>query len=502
MVASTAAAEELNPRRWIAFGFLLLAAAMSLIDLMVVSIGIPTIRQSLHPTQAEIEWIISAYALAYGLGLITGGRLGDIYGRRRVFAAGVVGFIAGSVVCGVAPSIGVLLAGRVVQAAFAALMMPQVLGSVGSLFPPAERFKAMGLFGATMGVASVIGPVFGAGILQLNIAGLHWRPMFLINVPIGLLAVAGALRTVPDSRREDAPPIDPLGAALLSAALVLLLYPLVEGRSLGWPAWSLAMIAASVPALGLFALHQSRLRGKRTPLVPTSLFSQRSFAGGLIVNMAFVSGLAGYSLASSVAVQQGLGFSPMLAAFTGLPISVGMVIASAMTIKLMAKVPGYRLVLCGVANMACGMAIIDIAVRLAGASLTAWDLIPGSLISGLGMGTVAPVLTGVILSGVDPRDAGAGAGVLSTSSQIGTSVGVAVVGAIFFGALPSGLALSHDLGGAYTHALATVLTFQVALYAVCAILAAVLLPRPAKQKRTAESPAELPAESPAHVAPG
>jgi EmrB/QacA subfamily drug resistance transporter len=491
MAADTTAAEQLNPQRWTAFGFLLLAAAMSLIDLTVVNIGIPAIRRSLHPSEAATEWIISAYALAYGLGLITGGRLGDIYGRRRVFVTGVVGFMAGSIVCGAAPSIGVFLAGRVLQASFAALMMPQVLGSVGSLFPPAERFKAMGLFGATMGLATVIGPLLGAAILQLDIAGLDWRPVFLINVPVGLLAVAGALRTVPDSRREHAPPIDPLGAGLLTLALVALLYPLVEGRSLGWPAWTWAMIAASVPTLGLFGLHQSRLRGNRTPLVPMSLFSQRAFAGGLIVNMVFAAGFAGYALTLSLTLQLGLGFTPVLAAFTGLPISIAMVIASAKTIRLMAKAPGHRLVLYGVGTMACGLLITDIVVRLAGSSLTIWDLIPGSLIIGLGMGAVTPILSGVILADVDPRDAGAGAGVLATGSQIATSVGVALVGAAFFGALPTAAALSHDTGGGYTHALATVLDYEVPLYIACAILAALLLPRPAK--RAAEPATVTPA---------
>jgi EmrB/QacA subfamily drug resistance transporter len=494
MAADTTAGEEPDRQRWLAFGFLLLAAAMSLIDLTVVNIGIPAIRRSLHPTQAATEWIISAYALAYGLGLITGGRLGDIYGRRRVFAVGVAGFVAGSVVCGVAPNMGIFLGGRVVQASFAALMMPQVLGSVGALFPPAERFKAMGLFGATMGLATVIGPLLGAGILQLDIAGLDWRPVFLINVPIGLLAVVGALRTVPDSRRADAPPIDPLGAALLTVALVLLLYPLVEGRSLGWPAWIWAMMAASVPALGLFALHQSRLRGRRTPLVPVSLLQQRSFAGGLVVNMVFASGFAGYFLALSLTLQLGLEFTPVLAAFAGLPVSIGMVIASPKTIKLMAKVPGHRLVLAGIGLMAAGMLVTDIAVQLAGASLTVWDLIPGSIISGLGMGAVSPILSGVILADVDQRDAGAGAGVLATGSQIATSVGVAVIGAIFFGALPGAAALTRDLGGGYTDALATVLDYQVLLYIACAILAALVLPRAAPQ-RVPERPKVAPADA-------
>ncbi|MGP0047290.1 MAG: MFS transporter [Solirubrobacteraceae bacterium] len=493
MATSSATGEELNPRRWVTFGFLLLASAMSLIDLTIVNIALPWIHRSLHESQAATEWIIGAYTLAFGLGLITGGRLGDIYGRRPVFVVGVVGFMAGSVVCGAAPTIWVLLTGRVIQAAFAAVMMPQVLGSVGSLFPPAERFKAMGLYGTVMAIASVIGPLFGAGILQLDIAGLHWRPMFFINVPIAIVAVSGAWRMLPDSRRPDAPRLDLGGVALLSAALVLLLYPLVEGRSLGWPAWTWAMLVASLPAVGLFVLHQSRRGGERSPLVPASLFAQRSFAGGLAVQMVFASGIAGYGLAVSLTLQLGLGFTPLLAAITGLPTSLGMAVGAQLTMKrLIARLPGYRLVLYGLSMIACGLTITNIVVHLAGAGLTNWDLIPGSLVNGFGMGIVAPILSGVVLSRVDPRDAGAGAGVLATGGQIGTSIGVAVIGAIFFGTLPSGSALIHDLGGGYTHALGTVLDYQVPLYVVCAILAAVLLPRPAK-------PAPAPVAAPAPV---
>jgi EmrB/QacA subfamily drug resistance transporter len=478
MESNAASGDEPNPRRWATYGFLLLAAAMSLIDLTIVNIGIPWIHRSLHEGAAATEWIISSYTLAYGLGLITGGRLGDIYGRRPAFVIGALGFMVGSVVCGTAPTIGVLLAGRVIQASFAALMMPQVLGSVSSLFPPAERFKAMGLFGLVLAISTTIGPLVGAGILQIDIAGLHWRPMFFINVPLALAAVAGVWRNLPDPRTSEPLRLDLGGAALLSLALICLMYPLVEGRSLGWPAWTWAMLAASIPGLALFAVHQSRRRGKRSPLVPMSLFAKRSFAGGLVVQLIFVSGFAGYSLAVSLTLQVGLHFTPLLAAFTGVPTSIGMFFGSGTAMRLASRRPGYQLVVAGLATMVVGLSITDVVVHVAGASLTNWDVIPSSLINGLGIGLVAPVLTGVVLSGVDPRDAGSGSGVLDAGSQIGTSLGVAIIGAIFFGALPSGSALTHHLGVGYTHALGTVLDYMAPLYLVCAVLAAFLLPRP------------------------
>jgi EmrB/QacA subfamily drug resistance transporter len=488
MVPHTAQGDGPYPRRWLAFGFLLLGSAMNLIDVTIVNVGIPSIRVDLGASAAEAEWIVAAYTLAFGLGLITGGRLGDVHGRRPVFVAGVAGFMIGSTICGVASGIGMLIAGRVVQASSAALMMPQVLSSVGVLFPPEERFKAMGMFGATIGLATVSGPLLGAVLVQADIFGAQWRPIFLVNVPIALIAAVGAWRLVPDSRGQNAPRLDWAGVGLLSVALLLLLYPLVEGRSAGWPAWAFISMGASLPALAVFVLHQRRRLGK-SPLVPVSLFRQRAFAGGLIVNMVFFSGLAGYSLVLMLSLQQGLRFSPLHAAFTVLPFSLGIAIAARRTIRMLARVPGRRLVLGGTLCMAAGMTVTLIVVHLAGRDLTNWEMIPGSLIAGLGMGTVTPIISGVVLSGVDPRDAGAGAGVLSTASQIGGSIGVAIVGAIFFGALPGAASLSADPGGGYTHALGTVLFYEVPLYLACAALAALLLPRP---PRPAPQPAPAP----------
>jgi len=487
--------QPLYPRRWSAFAFLLLASAMNLIDLTIVVVGIPSIRANLGATAVTAEWIVAAYALVFGLGLITGGRLGDIYGRRPVFTIGVLGFTVGSALCGLAPTIWVLIAGRAIQAAFAAMMMPQVLSSLGTLFPPQERGRAMGMYGAVIGLATISGPLAGSLLVQGDLFGLHWRPIFLVNIPIGVVAAIGALRLVPDSRGGRPVRLDVVGVVLLAVALLLLLFPLVQGQSLGWPAWAIVSIVASVPAFALFAFHQSRRAVADSPLVPLSLFRQAGFRGGVIVITIFFLGLAGYSLVLMLTLQQGLGFGPIHAGLTVLPFSVGVAAASSATIRMHGRVPPRRLALLGILAITCGMTINAVVVHVVGPGLTSFHIIPGSLVSGLGLGTVTPVISGIVLSSMDPRDAGAGSGVLNTAGQVGSAVGVSIVGAIFFHTLPAGQAASHP-AIAYTDGLGSVLLFMVPLYALCAVCAALLLPNPPPRPAGPPQPARTPAPSP------
>jgi MFS family permease len=234
-----------DPRRWIALGVLLLAAAMDLIDTTIAVLALPVIGDDLGAGEAALEWIIAAYALAFALGLITGGRLGDVFGRRRVFLIGLAGFTAASALCGLAPTPSVLVAARAIQGAFAALMIPQVVSIIAASFPPEDRAKAYGMMGAVAGVATVAGPLLSGALLELDL--FSWRPIFLINVPIGLATIAAARAFVHESRSETPPRLDLAGAGLLTVALVLLLLPLVEGHQLGWPAWTFAALAASIP---------------------------------------------------------------------------------------------------------------------------------------------------------------------------------------------------------------------------------------------------------------
>ena len=230
--------EQADPRRWLTLTILLLAAFMNLLDVSIVNIAIPSIQRNLHASYADVQWALAGYTLAYALVLITGGRLGDIFGRKRLFLVGVVGFTIMSALCGAAQSPGMLIASRVVQGAMGAIMVPQVLAVIQVIFPPAERIKALAGFGVTAGLGTVSGPLIGGLLIQHNLFGLGWRPIFLINVPVGVLAVAAAAVLVRESRAPKPPKLDLIGVGLISAALLLLLYPLVQGRELGWPGWT------------------------------------------------------------------------------------------------------------------------------------------------------------------------------------------------------------------------------------------------------------------------
>src|SRR5499425_3831489 len=247
-----AAGEGVDPRRWLTLVVLLLAAFMNLLDVSIVNIAVPSIQRNLGASYADIQWALAGYTLAYALVLITGGRLGDAYGRKRLFLIGVTGFTIMSALCGAAQSPGQLIAFRVAQGAMGAIMVPQVLAVIQVIFPPAERIKALAGFGVTAGLGTISGPLIGGLLIQHNLFGLGWRPIFLINVPIGVIAVAASAVLVRESKAPSPPKLDPIGVGLISAALLLLLYPLVEGRQLGWPAWTFASMAASVPVLAAF----------------------------------------------------------------------------------------------------------------------------------------------------------------------------------------------------------------------------------------------------------
>lgn len=472
-VGTTAYALD-DPRRWIALAVLLLAAAMDLIDTTVATIALPAIQDDLGASDAALEWIVAGYSLTFALGLITGGRLGDVYGRRRVFEIGLVGFTAASALSGLAPTASVLVAMRVAQGAFAALMVPQVLAIISASFPPEDRAKAYGMFGAIAGLATVAGPLLSGLLLGLDLFG--WRPIFLINVPLGLAMIVAARVFVRESRSERPPRLDLAGAGILTVALVLLLLPLVEGHQLGWPAWTFAAMAASIPVLALFAVHQRRReRRGASPLVPPGLFRQRAFSGGTVATFAFFSVPPSLLFVVAITLQE-LGFSPMRTALTFVPLSLASVPAASASVALSSRL-GRRVIVGGAVVVALGIAGLLLAVQLAGAELTTWTLMPGMIVTGLGLGLVAPTLIEVVLAGVDPRDAGAASGIRSTASQLGAAVGVALIGVVFYGAGP-------DVADALTGAL----WYAVGI-AILSALAMLLLPGPARDDAPAHEPA-------------
>jgi EmrB/QacA subfamily drug resistance transporter len=427
--------DGVDPRRWLTLIILLLAAFMNLLDVSIVNIAIPSIQRNLHASYADVQWALAGYTLAYALVLITGGRLGDTFGRKRLFLIGVTGFTIMSALCGAAQSPGMLIASRVVQGAMGAIMVPQVLAVIQVIFPPRERIKALAGFGVTAGLGTVSGPLLGGLLIQHNLFGLGWRPIFLINVPVGIIAVVASAVLVRESRAPRPPKLDPVGVGLISAALLLLLYPLVEGRQLGWPTWTFVSMAAAAPVLAAFIGYE-RAKDRRggSPLVPLSLFRDRGFSIGMAIALAFFLGIASFGLVLTLFLQLGLGFTPLHAGLTFLPFSAGVLLSAGAAARLAPRF-GRGVTMAGALIIAAGMAGLIAIVHHYGAAVTTWELTPGLLAAGLGLGAVIAPLADIVLDRVPKQDAGSASGVFNTGLQVGNSIGIAVIGVIFFGLL-------------------------------------------------------------------
>jgi len=463
-----------DPRRWAALLVMLLAAFMNLLDVSIVNIAIPSIQRGLHATYAGVQWALAGYALSYALVLITGGRLGDAYGRRRLFLIGVIGFTVMSALCGAAQSTGMLIASRVGQGAMGALMIPQVLSVIQVTFPSAERIKALAAFGVTAGLGAVSGPLLGGLLTSHNLLGLGWRSIFMINIPVGVFAVAASLVLVRESRAPRPPRLDPVGVLLLSGSLVLLLYPLVEGQQVGWPSWTYLMMALSGPVLAAF-IGWERVKTRRdgSPLVELRMFRRRGFAVGMAIALVFFLGVASFGLVLTLFLQEGLGYAPLHAGATFVPFSLGLFAASGAAARLEPRF-GRAVTMTGALIIAAGMAALIGIVHHYGAAVSTWDMVPGLALAGLGLGTVIAPLANVVLAGVPEQDAGSASGVLNTGFQLGNSIGIALMGVIFIDrlAIGPGASVPDVFAAAVTHAL----WFQVGVF-VLAFLLMLALPR-------------------------
>jgi EmrB/QacA subfamily drug resistance transporter len=467
-----------DPRRWAALVVMLLAAFMNLLDVSIVNIAIPSIQRGLHASYADVQWTLAGYALSYALVLVTGGRLGDAYGRRRLFLIGVVGFTAMSALCGAAQSPGMLIASRVAQGAMGALMIPQVLSVIQVSFPAAERIKALAAFGVTAGLGAVSGPLLGGLLTTHSLLGLGWRSIFMINVPVGVVAVAASLALLSESRAPRPPRLDPAGVLLLSGALVLLLYPLVEGQQAGWPAWAYLMMALSGPVLAVFAGYE-RVKTRRdgSPLVELRMFARRGFAAGMGIALVFFLGVASFGLVLTLFLQEGLGYTPLHAGATFVPFSLGLFAASGAAARLEPRF-GRAVTMAGALIIAAGMAALIGIVHHYGAATSTWDMVPGLAAAGLGLGTVIAPLANVVLADVPEQDAGSASGVLNTGFQLGNSIGIALMGVIFVDRLTVGPGAS--VPGVFASAVTHALWFQVGVFALAFLL---LLALPARRGR-------------------
>ena len=427
--------DVLDPNRWRSLAVILSAAFLVGLDFFVVNVAIPSIQGDLHASFAQIQLVIASYGLTYAVLLISGGRLGDIYGRKRMFMLGIAGFMVTSLFCGLAHSPNVLIGARALQGITGALLFPQVLSIMQVTFPGKERATAFGLFGMVIGMSAFSGNVLGGLLVYANFFGLSWRPIFLINLPVGLLTLWAAVALVKESRSPKARRLDLGGVALLTTALSMLLYPLIEGRETGWPWWTLATLGAALPMLAVFVQYEKFIAASGgSPLVELTLFHDRTFVIGLFSGICFFNTTASFFLISTIFLQNGLHYSAKDAGLTFASFAVAFLLSSLSSARLQPKL-GSWIISLGLVLMMAGLAALLFTASRFGARLTGLDLAPALLVYGTGQGFVMPTLFSTILINIKGHDAGSASGVLSTVQQVSFAMGVAVIGTVFFGAL-------------------------------------------------------------------
>lgn len=436
--------DKLDPRRWMALVILLTGAFLPPLDFFIVNVALPSIREDFRASASTMQLIISGYATTYAVMLITGGRLGDLYGRRNVFLAGMVGFAAASALCGFAWSPAALVAGRILQGFAAAIMAPQALASINAIFPDHEKSKALSFYALTFGVASMVGLFLGGALIALDILGLGWRAIFLINLPVIAVAAPSAFIMLRETRSERPSKLDLGGALLIAIALSALIAPLIEGREQGWPIWLILMLATSLPFFLLFWRHEKHLEstGKDSILAP-SLLQNRGLLRGLLAALFFYA-LAAFWLIFSVYQQGGLGLTPFEAGLAILPAAVGFVLGPFASERIL-RVFG---------RFSAGAGMVLQAAGLFGTAALISNGLPQFLFAalfliGAGQGIALPNLVKSIVQRVDRTQSGLASGLVNSMFQIGGALAAAIVGGLFFSILGSATDV-QSIGRAYS----------------------------------------------------
>jgi MFS family permease len=442
---------------------LLLSYTLAPIDLFIVNVALPTIQSDLHTSTSALEWVLAGYGVAFAMLLVLGGRLGDAFGRRRVLTWGLAAFTVTSMICGLAPNEAVLVVARVAQGAAAALLVPQVFSIIQATSTGEHRARTIGYIGAVAGVAMVAGQVLGGVLVAADLFGAGWRPIFLVNVPIGIIVILLVNRTLPESRAANPIGVDRWGTVLLSGALLALLVPLLEGRALGWPVWCWALlVAVPVLAAGYLAAARRLERAGGVPLLPPTLLRSASMRFGMLAAIPVFAGFGGFMFVFALVFQAGLHFSPLTAGLALTPGALGFLLMSLQTSRLVARY-GRRVLLAGAFLQGAGLIVLVLTLLASWPNVTVWGLAPGAFVYGAGQGAIGPVLFRVILSGVPAESAGAGSGVLTTTQQTSLALGVATLGSLF-------VALSGPTALGVRDALVLVLLVMTALSVVIGFL--------------------------------
>jgi EmrB/QacA subfamily drug resistance transporter len=460
--------------QWLAAAVMIVGALMDMIDVTIVNVALPTIRRSLQASSTQLEWVVSGYMLAFAAALIVAGSMGDRFGRRRVFLLGVGLFGAASLCAGLAGNPAELIAARAVQGAAAACMAPQVLATFRVMFTSAtERGQAFALYGAMLGFASAIGLVLGGVLTDANLFGWSWRAVFFVNVPVAAGALITGLRFIPETRAPAARRPNYAGAVLLAASMVAIVYPLLEGRQLGWPGWVWAVLAAGVAGVALLALTEERRPrlgdAGAAPLMRARLLRIPAFAAGLGVQAAFAAGLQGFFLVFALWLQIGERFSPLKAGLTAVAFSAGSFLLAPVAVSLAQKY-GRRVLVMGAAAMAAGIGLVTAFTGHVGVDGSPWPVVPGLVVAGAGLSLLVIPLVNVVLAAAPAEAAGGASGLFSTTQQLGGAIGVAVLGTVFFGSLGS----AHTFAAALRHTA----PYAIGAFVLCGGLS-LLLPRTA-----------------------
>ncbi|GHF36469.1 MFS transporter [Streptomyces morookaense] len=457
---------------WAPLAVVLIGGFIAFLDFFIVNVAIPSIQGDLDASAPETQLVMVGYGAALSVGLIAGGRLGDLFGPRRIFLTGLVLFTLSSAACGFAPSIWFLAVARVVQGLSSALLTPQVLAIVSHVYTGAAWGRAFSAYGLMLGLSGLCGQLIGGVLIALDVAGIGWRTVFLINIPIGLVILALTPRVIPEFRTGSAARLDLAGAALATVSLAAVVLPLLEGRDQGWPLWAWASLIAAVPLFALFVTHQRRLAARNgAPLIEPGLFRKRAFTVGITAYFVYFMSMGSFFLLFAIYMQEGRGWDPLPSGLLFTAMSAGFFGSSYLAGRIGARI-GNQVIALGAGLVAAGYAVVGVIVAELGVDGTAGWLAPGLLVAGFGMGLVAAPLPAAAMTDVDPQHASAASGVLSTAMEGGAALGVSLVGLVFFGTL--GHSPARD---AYPRAFSLGIALIV-VFPVIVILLAQALPRP------------------------
>jgi len=436
MSTSISKTVDTERRSWLALTVLLVGAFMALLDTTIVNVAIPTIRTSLAASNATLSWIVSGYALAFGLALIPAGRVGDRLGHRWVFISGLALFTVASLACGLARDDTQLIAARAVQGLAGGMFFTPITALIQLMFSDRKRARAFAMMGATIGFSVALGPLVGGLIIQASGADAGWRMVFDVNVPLGVLAVIAAVRLLPAGAENADTGADWAGLVLLSAGLVGLLTPMIQGQQEGWPPWTYASLAGAVVLLALFAVwerHVEKIGGN--PLVPPRLFAHPSFTGGVLLALVYFAAFTSIFFTIALLWQAGLGHTALQSGLVVTPFAIGLIGGASQSDELAARF-GRSLLVVGLGMVAFGITAVWLVLALTlPTGYSGWQLVAPLFIAGLGSGFFIAPNIDFIVATVDPEDAGAASGVIGTMQRVGSAIGIAIIGTILFGTL-------------------------------------------------------------------